>query len=110
MATLTVNTTAASASLTKPRFGWVPLGGGVAMATLLFFLVPVKRRRLGTLLGAVALMAFLGFAAGCGGGGGTAITTPPANGGTSTGAYTVTVTGTATGVTIAPVTVSVTVN
>ena len=109
-ATLTVNTTSGAASLKTPQLRSL-LGGGIAMATLLFLVTP-KRRRLTTLLGAVVLMAAIGFSAGCGsgsgggstgGGGGT-------TGGTTTGAYTVTVTATGTGVTAATTTVQVTVN
>jgi subtilase family serine protease len=107
-ATLTVNTTAASAAMEMPRMRLLPIGGGVAAAALLFFLVPMKRRRLSTLLGLMLLMAVVGMSTGCGsgsssGGGGGG------NSGTPAGTYTVTVSGTATGVTIAPITVSVTV-
>lgn len=106
-ATLTVNTTAASAAMEKPRFRMLPLSGGIAAATLLFFLVPVKRRRLSTLLGVLLLVAVAGFSAGCGSG--TSAPSGGGNAGTPAGAYSVTVTGTANGVTIAPVNVSVTV-
>jgi hypothetical protein len=103
--TLTVNTTAASAALELPRMRMLPIGGGIAAAALLFFLVPIKRRRISTLLGALVLIAVVGFSAGCGSGG----TAPPSNPGTPAGTYSVTVSGTATGVTIAPITVTVTV-
>jgi hypothetical protein len=105
MATLTVNTTAASAALEVPRMRMLPIGGGIAAATLLFFLVPMKRRRISTLLGALVLIAVVGFSTGCGGGG----SAPSGNPGTPAGTYSVTVSGTATGVTITPITVSVTV-
>jgi hypothetical protein len=85
--------------------GLGPIGGGVALAGLLCLLLPSRRRRLGTLLGALVLMAFVGFAAGCGGGG-----SAPGNSGTPAGTYTVTVTGTASGATTATTSVSVTVN
>jgi hypothetical protein len=104
-ATLTVNTTAASAALEMPRMRLLPIGGGVAAAALLFFLVPMKRRRISTLLGALVLIAVIGFSTGCGGGG----SAPPTNPGTPAGTYTVTVSGTASGVTITPITVSATV-
>jgi uncharacterized spore protein YtfJ len=65
----------------------------------------MKRRRISTLLGALVLIAVVGFSAGCGSGG----TAPPSNPGTPAGTYSVTVSGTATGVTIAPITVTVTV-
>ena len=103
--TLTVSTTAASAELEMPRMRLLPIGGGIAAAALLFFLVPMKRRRISTLLGALLLIAVIGFSAGCGGGG----SAPPTNPGTPAGTYSVTVSGTATGVTITPITVSVTV-
>jgi hypothetical protein len=104
-ATLTVNTTGASGALAFPKMGLGPIGGGVALAGLLCLLLPSRRRRLGTLLGALVLMAFVGFAAGCGGGG-----SAPGNSGTPAGTYTVTVTGTASGATTATTSVSVTVN
>jgi hypothetical protein len=106
-ATLTVSTTAASAELQMPRMRLLPIGGGIAAAALLFFLVPMRRRRISTLLGALVLIAVVGFSAGCGGGGSAP---PSGNQGTPAGTYTVTVSGTATGVTITPITVSVTVN
>jgi hypothetical protein len=106
-ATLTVSTTAASAALEMPRMRLLPIGGGIAAAALLFFLAPMKRRRISTLLGALVLIAVIGFSAGCGGGSGP---TPVGNSGTPTGTYSVTVSGTASGVTITPITVSVTVN
>jgi hypothetical protein len=105
-ATLTVSTTAASAALDMPRMRLLPIGGGIAAAALLFFLVPMKRRRISSLLAALVLIAVIGFSAGCGGGG----SAPAGNPGTPTGIYSVTVSGTATGVTITPITVSVTVN
>jgi hypothetical protein len=106
-ATLTVSTTAATGALAFPKMRLAPIGGGVAMAGLLFFLLPVRRRKLGSLLGALVLMAFVGFSAGCGSGGG-----PSGGGGTTgtpAGTYTVTVTGTATGATTAMTTVTVVV-
>ncbi len=105
-ATLTVNTTAATTgAMQKPRLGLLPIGGGVAMAGLLFLVMPVRRRRWTTLLGAIVLMAAVGFSAGCGGG----TVQTPSNPGTTAGTYTVTVTGTASGATAATTTVSVTV-
>ncbi len=104
-AVMTVGTTAAALEVPQLR---TVLGGGVAMATLLFLVLPKRRRRLSTLLGAVVLMAAIGFSAGCGSGnpgGGTTGTT----GGTTTGTYTVTVTATGSGVTSATTAVQVTV-
>jgi heme A synthase len=89
----------------KPRLGLLPIGGGVAMAGLLFLVMPDRRRRWTTLLGAIVLMAAVGFSAGCGGG----TVQTPSNPGTTAGTYTVTVTGTASGATAATTTVSVTV-
>ncbi len=106
-ATLTVNTTAASAAMEMPRMRMLPIGGGIAAATLLFFLVPMKRRRIATLLGALVLIAMVGLSTGCGGGGSSP--TGGGNTGTPAGTYMVTVSGTASGVTITPITVSVTV-
>ena len=98
MATLTVNTTG-SAALEMPKLRMLPIGGGVAMATLLFFLVPVRRRRWTTLMAAVVLTAIVGFSAGCG-------SSKP---GTTSGTYTVTVTGTGSGAAPATATVTLTV-
>lgn len=113
-ATLTVNTTAASAALELPRMRMLPIGGGIAAAALLFFLAPMKRRRMSTLLGALVLIAVVGFSTGCGGGsaptgGRNSGPSGGSNLGTPAGTYTVTVSGTATGITITPITVSVTV-
>lgn len=104
--TMTVTTTAASAALALPRMRMLPIGGGIAAAALLFFLVPVRRRRLGTLFGLMLLMAVVGMSAGCGSG---SSQKGGGNSGTPAGTYTVTVSGTATGVTITPITVTVTV-
>jgi hypothetical protein len=98
-AMLTVTTMANSAALALPKIHLLPIGGGVAMASLLFFLVPV-RRRWTTLLGAVVLMVVVGFSAGCNGARPTAPSVP----------ITVTVAGTSTGVTTQMTAVSVMVN
>jgi trimeric autotransporter adhesin len=105
-ATLTVTTTATSATMALPKIHLLPIGGGVAMAALLFFLVPVpvRRRRWTTLLGAMVLMVAAGFSAGCSSGPAPTPPTPP------TPPSTVTVTGTATGLTTQTTAVSVTVN
>ena len=107
-ATLTVNTTAASAALTRPLEQFL-LGGGATLAMLLFFGIPARRRAWRTLLSIVAVL-FIGGAVGCGGGGGSGSGTK--TGGTTPGAYTVTVTGTdaATGKITGTTAVSVTVN
>jgi hypothetical protein len=106
-ATLTVTTTAGTTALNAPfRFG-LP---GTALAALLFFGVPKRRRRLAGYFALLMLMATAG-AMGCGssgssgGGGGT-------KGGTTAGTYTVTVTAVdaATGNITATSAVSVVVN
>ncbi|HWZ51039.1 MAG TPA: Ig-like domain repeat protein [Granulicella sp.] len=92
-ATLTVNTTApTTAKLENPLNRIFTLGGGVALAALLFFGLPVQRRGLKALLSLLVFAILAGAAAGCGGGTTTPVTTPPV-GGTTTGSYTVSVTG-----------------
>ena len=103
-ATLMVNTTAASAALASPRMRMLPIGGGIA-AALLLLLVPMKRRRILTLMGALVSIAVVGFSVGCGSAGSP--DTGGGNSGTPVGTYTVSVSGTATGVTITPVIVAV---
>jgi hypothetical protein len=88
-ATLTITTTAATASAERPANPAARLreGGGAALACLLFFLLPVRRRGWRNLLGLVVLLAALaGGMTACGGG----TTTNP---GTTPGSYTITVTG-----------------
>lgn len=99
-ATVSISTTAASAQMQKPRIGGWMAGGGTALALLVFFGIPARRRRWRTLLGMVALLiAFGGFSA-CGGGGGSGGTGGTGGGGgnsnpgTVAGTYTFTVTGT----------------
>jgi hypothetical protein len=121
MATLTVNTTAASAASTatgyiaphnKPLKGIITVGGGATMAALLFVAMPIRRRRWKALLGLLLFAILDGAAIGCGG----AMTNVPAAPnpdatitGTTPGSYTVTVTGTS-GVIMATTAVPVTVN
>jgi hypothetical protein len=83
---------------------------GVALAMLLFFCLPVRRRRWCLLLGLLVLILSMDVL-GCGGGGSSAGQPPPGGGGTTPGAYTVTVTGTdaATGKITASTTVTITV-
>ena len=72
-----------------------PSTGGVAVASLLFFLTPRRRRNWLVMLG--LLVVFAGLAGmGCGGGkgGGGSGNGGGGNTGTTAGAYTVTVTGT----------------
>ncbi len=110
-ATLTVKTTAGTSAQSRPlEFG---MAGGAALAAILFFGVPTRRRWIFSAL--VLLTLSSAWMTGCGGasasgnpgGGGTG-----SSGGTTAGAYTVTVTGTdaATGTITAKTTVAVTVN
>jgi hypothetical protein len=98
-ATLTVSTTAASAAADgqpmarAQRPAIVAIGGSVAaMASLLWFGFPLRRRRTIMQPGLLLIATLIGGAIGCGGG--KAAAPPgPANPGTTPGAYTVTVTG-----------------
>jgi N-acetylneuraminic acid mutarotase len=99
-ATLTISTTAAtSATLAYPKRPAVPwyTAGGATLACLLLLGIPGRLRRWQTMIGMLLLLVALsGGAAACGsggnsgggGGGGTSIS------GTTSGAYTITVTGT----------------
>jgi trimeric autotransporter adhesin len=95
-ATLTVNTTATTTvGLANPLRRIFAAGGGVTLAALLLFGLPVRRRNLLTLKSLLSLLLFAviaGAAIGCGGG--SSSTTNPSNptGGTTTGGYTVNVT------------------
>jgi hypothetical protein len=110
-ATLTISTTGASAAaLHDPLRRIVPVGGGVALAALLFCGLPGRRRRLKTLLGLLLFAAVAGSGIGCSGAASNTHTTPtPANPGTTPGNYTATVTGTSGAITAAT-SVSITVN
>jgi hypothetical protein len=122
IATLTVSTTAASRAAKgnsvarnqhPPRV--LAIGGPmIAMASLLMFGFPIRRRRTMTHLGLLLITILIGAAMGCGGGTNAAAPpanpgTPPANPGTPPGAYTVTVTG-SSGSIMAATAVTVTVN
>jgi len=94
-AVLTITTIAAiSGALSAPQRPWLT-AGGAALAGLLFFWAPRRRRKWRTMLGMLALLAaFSGAVLACssvqsGGGGGGG-----GNPGTTAGAYMVTVTGT----------------
>jgi uncharacterized membrane protein len=115
-ATLTVSTTAASApaysqpvARAKHPSPGVAIGGSVAaMASLLWFGFPIRRRRTDMQLGLLLIATLIGGGIGCGGG--KAAAPPgPANPGTTPGAYTVTVTGSSGAIT-ATTAVTVTVN
>lgn len=94
-ATLTISTTApTSSALVRPNRPGLPwyAAGGAALACLLLFGIPARRRSWRTMLGMLALLVTLaagmgacgGSSSGNGGGGGIA--------GTTAGTYTVTVT------------------
>jgi len=109
---LTVSTTAATTSgLVVPRVGngkgWLGAGSGAALALLLFFGIPARRRSWRSMLGIIVAMAVIGALSSCGGsggGGGGGQTIP----GTTAGTYTVTVTGASGSITqTTPVTISV---
>jgi hypothetical protein len=89
--TLIVNTTAATA-LNKPlNLFWSSAGGAVAACFLLS--IPARRRKLRTMLGALALLIALGtgvFACGGSSVGGGGVSPNP---GTTAGTYTISVTG-----------------
>jgi trimeric autotransporter adhesin len=92
--TLTINTTAATSAKNEVKKLFWPSTGGVAVASLLFFLTPRRRRNWLAMLGLLAVFAGLagmgcGGGSGNGGGGGGG-----GNTGTVAGAYAVTVTGT----------------
>ena len=104
--TLTVSTTAATASGAAPELGWKTTG--TMLATLIFFgILPRRRLRGGRLLVLLCLATLVGIA-GCSGGtssGGSS--TQPANSGTTTGSYKVEVTATS-GTAIASTTIPLT--
>jgi hypothetical protein len=112
-AALTVSTTAATtATLVYPnsrRPSWYA-AGGAALACLLFFGIPARRRSWRTMLGMLFLLVALGWGAlACGGGGSGGGGGGGGNPGTTAGAYTVTVTGTSGSLT-QTTTLTVTVN
>jgi trimeric autotransporter adhesin len=107
-ATLTVSTTAASAAADSTR-GSAIGGSVVAIASLLWFGFPIRRRRTTTQLGLLLIATLFGAAIGCGGGNAAKPQATPANPGTTPGAYTVTVTGSSGAIT-ATTAVTVTVN
>ena len=109
-ATLTVNTTAATTTaLANPKDRGVPwyATGGAALACILLFGIPSRRRTWRAMLGMVLflLIAASGMLACGGSGGGGGGTTNP---GTTAGAYTITVTGTS-GTVVETTTVNLTV-
>jgi hypothetical protein len=95
-ATLTVNTTAASAAaLHNPLERNFAIGGGGTLAVLLFFCLPLRRRKWQTLLSMLVFSAIAAASIGCVSDRGIGLP----GGGTSAGSYIVTVTGTSGSVT-----------
>jgi hypothetical protein len=98
-ATLTIATTApnncANVAYQTPRGVFWYTGGGTALAFVLLFGVPARRRRWRLALAMLALLVTLmcGWLA-CGGGGSSIRNCGPINPGTPAGTYTITVTGT----------------
>ena len=113
--TVTLGTTAPSTLVRKGTTsarlsvkGWFG-AGGAALACVLLFGIPAKRRNWKSLLGMLIFMAALGALSGCGGGGGGTVTQQDP--GTTAGAYTITITGTdAAGVSVPAPTFILTVN
>ena len=110
--TLTVTTTATRTSAShRPLNKFFTAGGGVALAGLLFFGIPARRRKWRSILVILVFAGIAGLGIGCGsgnsgGGGGGGGTTIP---GTTAGNYVLTVTGTSGSLT-ATTTVNLTVN
>jgi subtilase family serine protease len=107
--TLTITTTAAtSARNDAPLKKYFTTAGGIALAMVLFFGIPARRRSWRSILGLlIVLVSIAGI--GCGGGGSSGGGGGTGNGGTTAGTYTVTVTGTSGSLT-PTTTVTVTVN
>jgi hypothetical protein len=108
-ANLTISSTAPTTSLNQTRKLFWPSAGGAALALVLFFAVPRRRRNWLAMLGLLVL--FVSVAGlGCGGGGSSSSSGGGGgNSGTTAGAYTVTVTGTSGSIT-QTTQVSVTIN
>ena len=106
---MTVTTTAATSSaLDRPLNKFFAVGGSIAVAGLLFFGIPARRRNWRTMLGVLVFAAIVGMGIGCGGssgGGGGG-----GNSGTTTGNYVITVTGASGSLAAQTTTVNVTVN
>jgi len=103
-ATMTINTSTTASALNVLHGGrWMGTAGGAALAGLLFFFLPTRRRNRFAML-ALLVLAIASGASGCGGGN----SQPTVNG---TGAFTFTVTGTdaATGTIVSTTTITVNV-
>ena len=90
---------------TPSRTGRWAGAGVVAVAGLLLFGIPARRRKWRSLLGIFVVAAAFGILSGCGSGGGHSTTNP----GTTAGAYTFTLTGTDAGGVKRTVAINVTV-
>jgi hypothetical protein len=110
--TLTVNTTAPSKAENRMERLFWPATGGAALALMLFFLTPRRRRGWLAIFALVAIFAGVsacgGGGSGSGGGGGNG-GGGSGNSGTTLGSYTITVTGASGGQTVTLDTVALTV-
>jgi len=115
-ATATFSTTARSTTTSlvdprtrQPNYRWYEAAGGAAVACVLFFGIPARRRGWRSM---VCLLFFLAAMAGVGCGGGGGNNNPPVTIGTTAGPYVFTITGkdTVTSTTAPPVTITLTVN
>ncbi len=98
-ATLTVSTTAATTALNQTRKQFWSLTGGAALACILLFGAPARRRKGQSMLGILALLLTItGGVMACGGGGGGGVS-GGGNPGTTAGTYIITVTGTSGAIT-----------
>jgi hypothetical protein len=86
-ATATVTSVGATSALASPVNGkqnnWMHLGGGAALALLVFLGIPARRRNWGAMLGLMLLLAAMGTISGCGGSSSSSGQT-----GTTAGSYT----------------------
>jgi trimeric autotransporter adhesin len=106
--TLTITITATTTiALNSPLNKLFAVGGGLAVAGLLFCGIPARRRSWRTILGILVFAGIVGMGIGCGSGSSSGSGSGSA--GTTAGAYVVTVTGTSGSITQAT-TVNVTVN
>ncbi|HTW61575.1 MAG TPA: chitobiase/beta-hexosaminidase C-terminal domain-containing protein [Terracidiphilus sp.] len=94
MATLTVNTTAPTATAFNGSLRRIFVaGGGASLATLLFFCLPIRRRKWQSFFSLLVLVILAAVVGGCASSSGIS-TGGQSSGGTTAGAYTITVTGT----------------
>ncbi len=94
-ATLTIGTAKdTAASLHNPLEHLLQLGEGGTLSAVLFFWLPLRRRKWRTLLGTLLLFSVAMIANGCGSGYKLATSSSSASSGTTPGNYTITVSGT----------------